>query len=223
MGASPPTRRNSFCSSTRRSLVWMAGGISPISSRKMVPWWASSKSPRRESMAPVKAPFSWPKSSLSSTVGESAATFTAMKALCRRGESACTPRAKSSLPVPDSPVISTVESTGAICTTRSSASRMASVSPTIPVSRWRRRRSRRVWAMRSTSSGSTEGAKVSARPRAASSRARPGAATPKTGMCSRSRACVARSPADVARASVRTSSTPAPGSSSSRGVTSSTR
>ena len=46
----------------------MAGGISPISSRKMVPWWASSKSPRRESMAPVKAPFSWPKSSLSSTV-----------------------------------------------------------------------------------------------------------------------------------------------------------
>ena len=99
-----------------------------------MPWCASSKSPRRESMAPVKAPFSWPKSSLSSTVGESAATLTAMKALWRRGERACTPRAKSSLPVPDSPVMRTVESTGAICTTRSSASRMALVSPTMPVS-----------------------------------------------------------------------------------------
>ncbi len=70
-------------------------------------------------MAPVKAPFSWPKSSDSSSVSESAATLTAMNGLWRRGESAWIPRATISLPVPDSPVTSTVDATGAIWTTRS--------------------------------------------------------------------------------------------------------
>jgi hypothetical protein len=53
-------------------------------------------------------------------VSDSAATFTAMNGLCRRGESAWRPLATNSLPVPDSPVTSTVDATGAICTTRSS-------------------------------------------------------------------------------------------------------
>jgi hypothetical protein len=39
-------------------------GISPISSRKIVPPSASSNRPRRAAIAPVKAPFSWPKISL---------------------------------------------------------------------------------------------------------------------------------------------------------------
>jgi len=39
---------------------------SPISSRKIVPWPASSNFPLFPDMAPVKAPFSWPNSSLSS-------------------------------------------------------------------------------------------------------------------------------------------------------------
>jgi len=38
----------------------------------MVPPWASSKRPMRWSLAPVKAPFAWPKSSLSNSEGASA-------------------------------------------------------------------------------------------------------------------------------------------------------
>ena len=62
------------------------------------------------------------------------------------------PRATNSLPVPDSPVMSTVEDTGANCTTRSSTSLIASVSPTIPANAWRRRRSITLRATNTTSS-----------------------------------------------------------------------
>ena len=49
----------------------MASGISPISSRNSVPPFACSKRPTRRRSAPVNAPFSWPKSSLSrSDLGE---------------------------------------------------------------------------------------------------------------------------------------------------------
>jgi hypothetical protein len=41
----------------------MAGDISVISSRNRVPPFAISTSPFFVSSAPVKAPFSWPKSS----------------------------------------------------------------------------------------------------------------------------------------------------------------
>src|ERR1039458_319541 len=40
--------------------------MSPISSRKMVPWLHCSNLPMRWAAAPVKAPFSWPNNSLSS-------------------------------------------------------------------------------------------------------------------------------------------------------------
>jgi hypothetical protein len=63
----PPTRSNSRSCSTRSSLAWKAGEMSPISSRNSVPPCAISKRPLRSPTAPVKAPFSWPKSSLSSS------------------------------------------------------------------------------------------------------------------------------------------------------------
>ena len=83
---------------------------------------ASSNRPSRRSAAPVKAPFSWPNSSDSSSVSGSAAQLTAMKALPRRGERSWSARATSSLPVPDSPWISTVLETGAICSILTSTS-----------------------------------------------------------------------------------------------------
>ena len=64
----PPTRSNRRSWSTRSSLACMASGISPTSSRKIVPPWASSNRPLRWPTALVKAPFSWPNSSLSSRV-----------------------------------------------------------------------------------------------------------------------------------------------------------
>ena len=63
----------------------MARGSSPTSSRKRVPPSAASKSPTRFRSAPVKAPFSWPKSSLSRRDSGSAAQFTATKGPARRG------------------------------------------------------------------------------------------------------------------------------------------
>ena len=53
-------------------------GISLISSRKSVPPLACSKRPRRCAVAPVNAPFSWPKSSLSNRSRGMAAILMAM-------------------------------------------------------------------------------------------------------------------------------------------------
>ena len=82
--------------------------MSPISSRKMVPPLASSKRPLRCCWAPVKAPFSCPKSSLSMRFSGRAAQLTLMKALFLRGLLKWMARAMSSLPVPDSPRTRTV-------------------------------------------------------------------------------------------------------------------
>ena len=81
--ASPPTRSISRSWRTRRSFACASSGSSPISSRKSVP-------PSREleaadapsACAPVNAPFSWPKSSLSMSVGASAAQFTLTSGAC---------------------------------------------------------------------------------------------------------------------------------------------
>ena len=59
------------------SFTCVASGISPISSRNSVPPWACSKRPMRRLSAPVNAPFSWPKSSLSSSDSASAAQCSA--------------------------------------------------------------------------------------------------------------------------------------------------
>jgi len=86
--------------------------MSPISSRNRVPPSACSKRPRRVVCAPVKAPRSWPKSSLSSRSFGMAAVLMATKGplLPRspRGLCLCSARATSSLPLPLSPVMSTV-------------------------------------------------------------------------------------------------------------------
>ena len=61
--AAPPSGRRTSSSSTCSSLVCSGSGSSPISSRKMVPPSQSSNLPSFWLAAPVKAPFSWPKSS----------------------------------------------------------------------------------------------------------------------------------------------------------------
>ncbi len=94
---------------TLRSRVCNAGDMSPISSRKRVPHVSLlEKRPRRSASAPVNAPFSWPNNSDSRRSAVNAAVLRATKALLERGLWRCRARATSSLPVPDSPVISTV-------------------------------------------------------------------------------------------------------------------
>ena len=112
IGALPPTRSNSRSWRTRSSLAWVSRGSSPISSRKSVPPSASSKRPMRRAMAPVKAPFSWPNSSLSTSPAGRAAQLTLISGLAVRRLWEWIARAISSLPVPVSPLISTVASVG---------------------------------------------------------------------------------------------------------------
>ena len=86
-------------------------GISPISSRKMVPLWASSNRPVLPFLdAPENAPGSYPKSSLSRRFSGRAAQFNATKGSALRLLSRWMLWAKSSFPVPVSPTISTLES-----------------------------------------------------------------------------------------------------------------
>ena len=75
-----------------------------------MPSLAVSKRPARSRTAPVKAPRTWPKSSLSSSSPGRAAALTATKGPLRRGEWAWMMRAMTSLPVPLSPVMRTVDS-----------------------------------------------------------------------------------------------------------------
>ena len=60
--------------------------------------------------APVKAPFSWPKSSLSRRLSGMAVTLMATNSFCVRGLNLWMARATSSLPQPLSPVIMTAAS-----------------------------------------------------------------------------------------------------------------
>ena len=148
----PPTRSNSRSCSTRSRATCTGAGSSPTSSRKIVPPAASSKRPRRRSSAPVKAPFSWPNSSEATSPSGSAAQLTLTRARLARGDPWWIARAMSSLPVPVSPVISTVESVAATRETRSSTSRSPGEAPMIPpaaavaaISSWRARFSSSSW------------------------------------------------------------------------------
>ena len=60
-----PTASMTCSCSTRSTLACVFRLMSPISSRKIVPPWATSNLPRRSATAPVKAPRTWPNSSLS--------------------------------------------------------------------------------------------------------------------------------------------------------------
>ena len=78
-----------------------------------MPWCAISARPILRLPAPVKAPFSWPNSSFSSSVSGMAAQLMATNGPLARSESWCSERAISSLPVPLSPRSSTVASVAA--------------------------------------------------------------------------------------------------------------
>ena len=65
IGVRPPTVMYSPSCSTRSRRVCASGGMSPISSRNSVPPSACSNLPDERCTAPVKAPRSWPNSSLS--------------------------------------------------------------------------------------------------------------------------------------------------------------
>ena len=132
MGREEPTRFTSPLSSARSSLAWRSSGISPISSRKSVPWSASSKAPLRCRSAPEKAPFSWPKSSLSMSDSGMAAQFTGMNGPSRRGDRAWRARATSSLPVPVSPRTVAGKSEGASRSMRSKTCRIPGSSENMP-------------------------------------------------------------------------------------------
>src|SRR6266436_4012344 len=74
----PPTRSISRSCNTRNSAIWISPGRSPISSKKIVPPFADSRRPRRLWVAPVKEPFSCPKSSEAIREGGIAAQLTPM-------------------------------------------------------------------------------------------------------------------------------------------------
>ena len=124
-----PSRSNSPVSSTRSSLACTSSDSSPTSSRKSVEPSATSKRPTWRVRAPVKAPFSRPNSSLSTSPDGSAAQLTLTIRWSRRGLSRWMAWATSSLPVPVSPRMSTEESVGATCSTRRRTFWMAGLCP----------------------------------------------------------------------------------------------
>ena len=87
-------------------------------------------------MAPVKAPFSWPKSSLSTRPVGRALQLTLMNGLSARLLVEWTARAISSFPVPVSPVMSTEASVGATRRTSSSTAQSAGLLPMIASKLW---------------------------------------------------------------------------------------
>ena len=105
---SEPSGSNSRSCSTRSSLDCSAGAIVPISSRKIVPPSASANLPFLFVSAPVNAPRTWPNSSDSSRFSGIAAQFTFTSGISRCALWKWIARATISLPVPVSPVMSTV-------------------------------------------------------------------------------------------------------------------
>ena len=86
---------------------------------------ASSKRPTRSALASVKAPLTWPKSSLSKTPSDRPPTLTVTIGRVARGDTACSACATRLLPVPFSPVMSTLASDGPTRAITSSTGRMA--------------------------------------------------------------------------------------------------
>ena len=95
----------------------MSSSSSPISSMKMVPPCACTNAPSRSRSAPVKAPRTWPNSSLSMSERDTPARSQMTNGASARGPAAWIASAHSSLPVPVSPSMSTATSD---CATRSS-------------------------------------------------------------------------------------------------------
>ena len=108
-----PTRLILRSCRARSTFACAASDMSPISSMKSVPPLACSNLPLRCLMAEVKAPRSWPNSSLSISSEGMAAQLTSTNGAPARLLLAWSQRATSSLPVPFSPVIRTRASHGA--------------------------------------------------------------------------------------------------------------
>ena len=96
-----------------------------------MPSRASSKRPMRRPAAPVKEPRSWPNSSLSTRLGDSAAQSTCAYGRAVPPHMSCSTRATLPFPVPVSPVRSTVVFKGAMICTCSRRLLIAWLSPTI--------------------------------------------------------------------------------------------
>ena len=120
----------------------------------------------RSTRASVKAPLTWPNSSLSAIPSASPPAFIVTSALPRRSLSACSHAATTSFPVPCSPVMSTLASEGATRSIVCRISTMPGASPTkagvaprcslalASWSRWLRRTARRssIWVRTAASS-----------------------------------------------------------------------
>ena len=125
-----PTARTCQVSSTRRSVGWSGSGISATSSSSSVPPRADRKRPGWSWTAPVKAPRTCPNSSLASSPSVNAPQLTATNGPGRPLRRWIW-RATISLPVPVSPVTTTVRRCGA---TASMLCRMAAMEGLTPVS-----------------------------------------------------------------------------------------
>jgi hypothetical protein len=103
---------------TREQFAWVVRLMFPISSRNRLPPSATSNRPGLVTTAPVKAPFMWPKSSLSRRFSDRTAQSTGTKGRSLRRLLKWIARAISSVPVPLSPVMRTVLTVGATLPTR---------------------------------------------------------------------------------------------------------
>ena len=106
--------------------------MTPISSRKIVPPSASANRPFLLVTAPVNAPRTWPNSSDSISVSGSAAQLTRTSGISRCALQSWIARATSSLPVPVSPVMSTVLRDWATNFAVRTTSWIARLRPTMP-------------------------------------------------------------------------------------------
>ena len=125
---SPPTRSQPRAPRARAG-AWPAAssGSSPISSRKSVPPSASSKQPGAARSAPVKAPSRGRRARSRAASRGSRAQLMRTKGPAARALARWISAATTSLPVPVSPVMSTVTSLRAARRARSKTSRVAGV------------------------------------------------------------------------------------------------
>ena len=107
----------------------MPSGMSPISSRKSVAALGQLEPPFFLAVGAGERPRSWPKSSLSSSGSGSAAQLTATSGPSRVTSLKWIASATSSLPVPVSPVTSTLHDEDATRATRSKTSPMPGLRP----------------------------------------------------------------------------------------------
>ena len=124
-----PTGRKRRSSSARRNAPCTGRGSSPTSSRNSVPWSAAARRPSRALSAPVNAPRACPNRCASTSVSGKVVQSTVTNGPDARRLLACRALANSSLPVPVSPVMSTLTLLAAASRNASSASASAGLFP----------------------------------------------------------------------------------------------